>query len=83
MRVCAYYPVQIIERDVDGYIIDQEIKNGFEDDFINQIAYNGIINNEDDANYFIDIPQIPEMNTINIVDRLHEIALSLKNKYVN
>jgi hypothetical protein len=83
MRVCAYYPVQIIERDVDGYIIDQGIENGFEDDFINQIAYNGIINNEDDANYFIDIPQIPEMNTTNIVGRLHEIALSLKNKYVN
>lgn len=82
MRVCAYYPIALIKRDESGTIIDEKIDDGFEDDFINQIAYEGVINNQDEANYFINIPDIPEINKKKIIDRLQEISKSMK-KYVN
>lgn len=83
MRVCAYYPVQLIERDIDGNIIDREIEDGFEDDFVNIISYQGEINNEDGSTYSINIPSIPEVNRLNIMGRLETIKESLKTKYEN
>lgn len=80
MRVCAYYPVQLIERDFEGTIIDKEIEDGFEDDFIDIISYQGEINNEDNSTYTINIPSIPEINRLNIMSRLESIKKSLKNK---
>lgn len=82
MRVCAYYPVQLIERDQSGQIINTEINDGFEDDFMEKICYEGQVNNNDDGNYSIVIPEIPEINKSKISSRLKEISLSLK-KYVN
>lgn len=81
MRVCAYYPVQLIERDKEGNIINQEINDGFEDDFIDKILVSGGINNEDISKYTILIPNIPEINKENIYDRLSEISKNLK-KYI-
>ncbi len=82
MRCCAYYPIALIQRDKNGDIIDEKIDDGFEDDFIEKIAYDGDINNVDDANYSINIPDIPEINKKKIVNRLQEISKNMK-KYVN
>lgn len=80
MRCCAYYPVQLIERDEYGEIIDQVIDDGFEDDFMHHIAYSGDINNTDIVNYTVDIPEIPEISKKKILNRLVEISNSLKKK---
>lgn len=80
MRCCAYYPVQLIERDENGEIIDQVIDDGFEDDFMHHIAYSGDINNTDIVNYTVDIPEIPEISKKKILNRLVEISNSLKKK---
>ncbi len=82
MRVCAYYPIALIKRDKDGQIIDEKIDDGFEDDFIEKIAYEGDINNKDEANYSIVIPDIPEISRQKIIGKLQEISKSMK-KYVN
>ena len=81
MRTCAYYPVSIIEFDEDGDIIDTEIENGFEDDFIDKICYSGLINNNDINPYFVTIPDIPELDKSKINNRLLEMAMGL-NKLV-
>lgn len=81
MRVCAYYPVQLIERDEKGNIIDNEIEDGFEDSFMEIIAYEGEINNEDDKNpYKLFIPNIPEIDKGKVNYNLKEISNSLKKK---
>jgi hypothetical protein len=73
MRTCAYYPVQVVEFGEDGKIIDPEIEDGFEDDFINIISYKGEVNNKDDSNYQLEIPSIPELNRAQIMTRLDQI----------
>lgn len=80
MRVCAYYPVQVVDRDEDGHIIDPELSDGFEDDFMTAILYEGDINNVDDGNYDLIIPQIPELNRVTIAARLKDIKLALEDK---
>jgi len=82
MRCCAYYPVQLIKRDKKGIIVDEDINDGFEDDFIEQIVYSGVVNDEDFSAYTIEIPEIPEINAKRIVARLQDISKSMK-KYVN
>jgi hypothetical protein len=82
MRCCAYYPISIIQRDEDRNIIDEGIDDGFEDNFMQQIAYNGEVNIEDEGNYTINIPEIPELNRKLILARLQEISKTM-NKYVD
>lgn len=79
MRVCAYYPVHVVERK-DGKIVDTVIDNGFEDDFIDKIVYTGEINNEDSGMYQIEVPSIPEIDKSIILNRLSKMK---RNKYVN
>lgn len=81
MRTCAYYPVSIVEFDRNGDIIDTEIEDGFEDDFIDKICYSGLINNNDINPYFVTIPDIPELDKSKINNRLLEMAMGL-NKLV-
>lgn len=81
MRTCAYYPVSIVEFDKNGDIIDTEIEDGFEDDFIDKICYSGLINNNDINPYFVTIPDIPELDKSKINNRLLEMAMGL-NKLV-
>lgn len=83
MRTCAYYPVALVERDAEGNIVNDNIPDGFEDDFINIITYQGEINNTDLGNYELSIPIIPEIDKELIQIRLENIKASLKNKYVN
>ena len=79
MRVCAYYPVNVVEYDSDGHIIDQGIESGFEDDFINKICYTGEINNKDNDNYTLIIPTITEVDTEKMYRNLKNIAATIRN----
>jgi hypothetical protein len=83
MRTCAYYPIELLEKDSNGVLIEEKSFDGFEDDFINIITYTGNVNNEDDGNYKLDIPSCPELNKSNIYDRLEEIRNNETFKQVN
>ena len=80
MRTCAYYPVKVVE--FDGDDLDNTVDDGFEDDFMNMITYDGNINNEEVETYHINIPNIPELNSSNINNRLSEMRSKI-NKNVN
>lgn len=83
MRTCAYYPVGVVSFDKDGNIIDPQLSDGFEDDFIEKICYKGQINNEDSDPYKLIIPDMPELDTNRINTRLYEIASTMKNKEID
>lgn len=70
MRVCAYYPVNIVDFDEDGRIIDEGIESGFEDDFLSKICYTGEINNVDVDNYTLNIPNIVEIDQEKVYNNL-------------
>lgn len=80
MRVCAYYPISIINYDSNGHIVDDGVESGFEDDFIKKICYTGTINNEDNDNYRLDIPEISEIDKSKVYSRLKELAASIQRK---
>lgn len=75
MRTCAYYPINVIEYDSDGNVIDDDIESGFEDDFISQICYSGEKNNDDPNAYVLNIPDTPELNMETVMDNLRHLAL--------
>ena len=80
MRVCAYYPISIINYDEEGHVVDDGIDTGFEDDFIGQICYQGEINNEDVDNYQLNIPEINEIDKETIYRNLRDIAARITRK---
>ena len=80
MRTCAYYPVNIVDFDENGCIIDEGIESGFEDDFMSKICYTGKVNNEDNDNYQLEIPEAVELNRENIYARLKEIASKINRE---
>lgn len=73
MRVCAYYPVNIVDFNEEGHIIDQGIESGFEDDFMEKICYTGEINNIDNDNYTLEIPNIVEVDKEVIYNQLRRM----------
>lgn len=75
MRTCAYYPINVIEYDADGNVIDDAIESGFEDDFISQICYSGEKNNDDPNAYVLNIPDSPELNMETVMGNLRLLAL--------
>lgn len=75
MRACAYYPINVIEYDSEGHVIDDDIESGFEDDFISQICYAGEINNEDPSAYVLNIPDSPEFDKAQAMENLRMMAL--------
>lgn len=81
MRTCAYYPVALVERDEDGDIINDNVPDGFEDDFFDLIAFTGNINNNEESTYTVEIPNMPEINRNRIYDQLGYIAEQIRNKY--
>ena len=81
MRVCAYYPIGIVGYDENRRIVDEDIEDGFEDNFIDLISYAGQLGNEDVAAYTIDIPVIPELSRSRITARLEDIKALLKAKH--
>lgn len=80
MRCCAYYPVALVERNQDGQIINDNIPDGFEDDFIDRITYQGNLNEKETFTYKLEIPNIPELNTNKIYKRLDKIKATLSKK---
>lgn len=82
MRTCAYYPVSVVEFDSDGTIVPLPIEDGFEDDFIDKICFQGTVNNDDSNPYHIVIPEIPEIDKSLINSRLLKLAKSRKKKLV-
>ena len=83
MRTCAYYPIGIVKRDDEGEIIDENIEDGFEDDFLGIISFEGEINNEDLSSYSISIPSIPELDRENILERLDKMKQEIANRYAD
>ena len=83
MRTCAYYPVALVERDEEGNIINDNFPDGFEDDFMEMITYQGEINNEEQSSYQMQIPHLPELNADLIYHRLDSIKLSLSKKLID
>lgn len=83
MRTCAYYPVALVERDEEGNIINDNFPDGFEDDFMEMITYQGEVNNEEQGSYQMQIPHLPELNADLIYHRLDSIKLSLSKKLIN
>lgn len=75
MRTCAYYPINVIEYDNYGNVIDDDIDSGFEDDFMSQICYTGEINNNDPNAYRLNLPDSPEYNRGQIMENLRQLAL--------
>jgi len=82
MRTCAYYPVKIVNYNDAGHISD-DIESGFEDDFINKICYTGTINNEDNDNYTLNIPDIAEVDKNQVYKNLKELALKCMSNRSN
>ena len=82
MRVCAYYPVAVVEFGEDGHIIEPKLEDGFEDDFFEKILYSGKVNNNDSNPYHVEVPEVPELDKSKINNRLLSIARNL-NKTVD
>lgn len=80
MRTCAYYPVSVVQFDDDGKIISLSIEDGFEDDFIDKICFQGVKNTDDSSPYCIIIPETPEIDRNIINQRLLELAKSMSPK---
>lgn len=81
MRCCAYYPVAVVSFDNEGKIVDEDIDDGFQDNFMDMISYVGEISNKEDENvYVLEVPGIPELSKSRIADRLEDIKASLKIK---
>lgn len=80
LRCCAYYPFSIIEYNNDGMPID-DVDDGVdyasEADFIQKIAYTGLVNNDDIDHYSLPIPQCVEINQ----EQVYENLLDLANKF--
>jgi hypothetical protein len=81
MRVCAYYPIGIVGFDENGNIMDEDIEDGFEDNFIDIISYAGEKSDKEVSAYTIDVPVIPELSRTRITARLDDIKSLLKLKH--
>ena len=82
MRTCAYYPVSVVQFDDEGKIISLSIEDGFEDDFIDKICFQGVKNTDDSSPYCIIIPETPEIDRNIINQRLLELAKSMSPKMI-
>lgn len=82
MRTCAYYPVSVVQFDDEGKIISLPIEDGFEDDFIDKICFQGVKNTDDSSPYCIIIPETPEIDRNIINQRLLELAKSMSPKMI-
>lgn len=81
LRTCAYYPLDIIEFDDNGNIIEEAIDTGMEDDFLHKICYKGEVNNEDNDNYKLVIPTCSEIDQYKIDQNLINIAKRI-NRFI-
>ena len=80
MRTCQYLPIGTISFDDEGDVIDNISVDGFEDEYFNAVCYEGKINNEDNDNYVLEIPEMIEINKEEMWENLRKIAKSLHNE---
>lgn len=81
MRSCAYYPIQVIKFDDFGNVADETVPDGFEVDFLHKISYEGKINEVDNDNYKLEIPQnLIRTNIEETYKHLREIAETINRK---
>jgi len=78
MRVCEYYPVKIVN--IENGIVDDEIEDGFEDDFLDITIHNLEINNKEETQYNMNIQYNIETDNNIILENLKKIQ---KNKVIN
>lgn len=78
MRTAAYYPIQVLDRDANGDVISDKLIDGFADDYLGQIKYDGTISTEDGLEHSIEIPNIPELSRDRILKNLGNIRKNLK-----
>jgi|VirMetMinimDraft_7_1064189.scaffolds.fasta_scaffold00418_23 hypothetical protein len=77
MRTCRYFPIKVIEdkSKLDEY--SETFGDGFEDDFMSEILYDGDISTDQSFDYTLDIPEIPEISRSKMLLRLSDISKSL------
>ena len=78
MRTAAYCPIQVLDRDNNGDVISDKLIDGFADDYLGQIKYDGTISTEDGLEHSIQIPDIPELSRTKILNNLDKIRKNLK-----
>lgn len=75
LRCCAYMPMQYCSFDYHGKVIPVYSEDGLDDsDVIQNILYDGILSDNDDMKYHIEIPEIPELNPVSITAQVLNIA---------
>jgi hypothetical protein len=73
MRVCEYFPVAIVDFDENGNVVEPPYDVHTDVEYLNQIAYEGVINNNDVDNYEIqNIHRTREDIYASILARLEE-----------
>lgn len=80
MRVCAYFPLAVIER-VNGKLVDPEFEDGFDDDFVKVIIDGYSVNNDDETkNYTLVTPSVYEFDPRTVKRNLEAIKNNLSKK---
>ena len=75
LRCCAYMPVQHCSFDYYGKVIPVYSEDGLNDSgIIQDILYDGILNDNDELKYQIKVPDIPELNPVSITAQVLNIA---------
>lgn len=75
LRTCAYLPIEKLEYGEDNKPIPYPAEDGFDCSYITKVIYEGLMGTEEDSTYKIEIPEAPEINKVNISDKLLDIAM--------
>lgn len=78
IRTCEYFPVEIVERDMNGKIIET-VNDGDELNYFT-VSYDGVINNNESSTFQLQIPERPDINFERIVENLDMIKANIKNR---
>ena len=74
LRTCAYLPIDFAKFDDNGDVIPYSKETGFECEYVPKVIYEGLMGTEEDSNYKINIPDIPQLNRESISNKLLDIA---------
>ena len=83
LRTCAYLPIAFTKYDDKGNVIPYDAKDGFQSDYVPKVIYEGLMGTEEDSNYKLVIPDVPNINKNNITNKLLDMAREcIANKQV-
>ncbi len=74
LRTCAYLPIDFAKFDSKGDVIPYDAQDGFDCSYVTKVIYEGLMGTEEDSDYQIIIPEIPEITKESMADRLLDIA---------